>query len=284
MTVKKKIQIQNNSVDFKDLKDTDLSIQLSLDGFSFCILNKIQNEIISLCHYSFPDSSPTPKKHLQNVKEVFEKENLLKNKFAAVNITHINNLSSFVPKALFNEELLTDYLKFSHKVFTNDYLVYDQISNHDLVNVYVPFVNINNFFIDKFGSFNYKHSSTVLVENLLDTYKFSERPHLFVMVNDKHFEIVAIADNKFQLYNSFQYHTKEDFIYYLLFTAEQLQFNPEDLELIFLGNTGINDEIYRITYKYIRNVSFLENRNVHTLNKDISEEEQRKFFILLHQN
>jgi hypothetical protein len=280
--VKKKVQIRNNSGTLKP-EDTHLSIQLSLDGFSFCLLNEVNNEIFLLTQYSFPKYSYTPHKHLQYVKQVFESETLLGKKYQSVNVTHMNELSSLVPKAMFDENNLADYLKFSHKIYKNDFITFDIINNHDLINVYIPFVNINNYFLDRFGSFNYKHFSTIFIKNLLDTYKFSEHPHMFVMVNGSHFEILAIADNKLQLYNSFKYKTKQDFIYYILFVAEQLNFNPSHFELIFIGKTIPDDEIYQIAKKYVRNIAFLEVRNKRDLNKEITEDMQREYFTLLHQ-
>ena len=280
--VKKKNQTTNN-IGLKKIEDTHLSIQLSLDGFSFCIVDLIRKEIGNVTHYKFTAPSDTPQNHLKNVEEVFKIEPLLQKSYSSVNVSHVNALSSVVPKALFNENLLPDYLKFSHKIFKNDFITYDEIENHDIVNVYIPFVNINNYLIDRFGSFDYMHFSTVFIKNLLDTYKFSERPHLFVMVDNGHFEILAIANNQMLLYNSFEYTTKEDFIYYVLFTAEQLHFNPNSMELVFLGKTVKDDEIYDMAYTYVKNVSFLENRNPHQLIHHLTDEEQRKFFTLLHQ-
>lgn len=281
--VKKKIQIKNNSSDTHHPEDTHLSIQLSLDGFSFCIVNEISDEINSLHYRSFPDYTYTPLKHLKFVEEVFKTEPLLSQKYNSVNITHVNDLSTFVPKALFDENNLPGYLKYSHKIYKNDFITFDTIPNHDLINVYIPYVNINNYFLERFGSFNYEHSSTVFVKNLLDTYKFSEHPHMFVMVDHDHFEILAIADNNLQLYNSFSYKTPEDFIYYVLFVAEQLDFNPREFELFFLGKTVANDPIYQIAFKYVKNIAFLEVRNKRKLNKEITEDLQRQYFTLLHQ-
>ncbi len=283
MMVKKKIQITNNSSGNSKPEDTHLSIQLCLDGFSFCLADEIKNEILSLFHYTFPKSAGNPQKQLQYVKEVFESEPLLSKRYKSVNVTHVNNLSTFVPKAMFDENHLAGYLKYSHKIYKNDFITYDTIENHELINVYVPFVNVNNFFLDKFGSFDYEHFSSVFVKNLMDTYKFSEHPHMFVMVDKTHFEILAIAENKLQLYNSFQYKTQLDFIYYLLFTAEQLKFNPNHFELIFLGETLPNDPIYQIAYKYIKNIAFLEVRNKRKTGAEFTEEIQRKYFTLLHQ-
>ena len=212
MDLKKK-QKTNTSTDFNNLSNKHLSIQLSLDGFSFCIINKVEMQIEKLEHFRFSDHSPTPDKLLENVEAVFKKERALQKRYGSVNITHVNQLSTLVPKPLFDEERIRDYLKFSSKTYTNDYVVHDEIENHDMVNVYIPFVNVNNFFLERFGSFEYKHFSTVLVNNLLDTFKFSEHPHMFAHIGEQQFEILVIANNKLLFYNSFKIKSKEDFIY-----------------------------------------------------------------------
>lgn len=283
MMEKKKKKLKNNSFDYNDLKDCHLSIQLSLDGFSFCILDIDTNEIFLIKHFSFKNKSPNPEKHLENVAQLFETEELLQQKYGSVNITHVNNLSTLVPKALFDSDSLKQYIKYNSKIYKNDYIVFDPIENHDIINVYIPFVNINNFFLDKFGGFEYKHAATILVDNLLNTYKFSERPHVFVHVLETELEIVVIARNKLLLYNSFSYETKEDFMYYILFIAEQLQLNPEKFELILSGFIDKESDKYKMAYTYIRNVSLLENRFQCSFDTSISEVTKRQHFTLLNQ-
>ncbi len=283
MMVEKNSQIIKKSVNFSNLNDSHLSIQLSLGGFSFCIIDKELNEVVVLYNLLFKNNSPTPQKHLENVMYLFQTEDLLQKRYDSVNITHVNNLSTLVPKPLFDPEQLKSYIKYSSKVYKNDYIVYDPINNHDIVNVYIPFVNVNNFLLEKFGAFEYKHVSTVLIENLLKTYKYSERPHMFVNVSKQHFEIVAIANNKLLLYNSFAYQTKEDFLYYILFTAEQLNFNPEKFELIFSGIIDKKNDIYKIAYKYVRNISLLEIRSKYSFGAEFTEEIQRSNFTLINQ-
>ncbi|MDH3321349.1 MAG: DUF3822 family protein [Flavobacteriaceae bacterium] len=281
--VKKKIQTINKHIDHSYLKDSHLSIQLSLDGFSFCIINKNTNEVHTIGHHPFSDQSPTPQKHLENVMQLFETEKLLQHKFDSVNITHVNDLSALVPKPLFDPENIQNYIKYTSKTYQNDYIVYDEIDNHDMVNVYIPFVNLNNFFLEKFGSFEYKHTSTVLIENLLNTYKFSEHPHMFVNIADQHFEMVVIANNQLLFYNAFKYQTKEDFIYYVLFTSEQLGLNTENFEFILAGNIDKESELYKIAYKYIRKVSLIENRSKYHFSADFNDATKRHYFTLLNQ-
>ncbi|WP_196894532.1 DUF3822 family protein [Aureivirga marina] len=258
--IQKKIQITNKKTDFKNLENSRLSIQLSLDGFSFCIYDENLEEYTALINFEFESKAATPQIHLEYVMKTFRENVLLQKTYKSIHVAHSNNMATFVPKAFFNEKYLKNYLKHTVKVFDNDFIVYDEIPQSDIVSVYIPFVNINNFLFEQFGAFEYTHSSSILVKNLINTYKNTKKQHVFINVIDHTFEMVILDNGVFKMYNSFQFKTKEDFIYYILFTAEQLSLNPEEFELVFLGVIDEKSELYKISYQYIRNISFVENQ------------------------
>ncbi|MDD3722355.1 MAG: DUF3822 family protein [Lutibacter sp.] len=260
-------KISNKYIDYLNLEDNYLSIQLSLDGFSFCVYNKIQDKIGVFAVYEFENNTGSPFIQLECIKELFTKEELLQNNYKSVFVTHFNNLVTQVPQPLFNKNNLAHYLQYTVKVLENDYISYDELNNSEIINVYIPFVNINNFLLDTYETFVYKHSSTVLIENLLNQYKNLEGSFCFVNVTGHQFEIVVIKNKKLELFNFFNFITKEDFIYYILFTAEQLNLNPEEFELILMGDIEDESELYAIVYQYIRNIKFYESNN-HTLQLD----------------
>ena len=256
-TGQKHMAITNNSSN--NLNNLELSIQLSLSGLSFCILNKDSNTIIEVKELRF-EKRLNPFEVLDELKVLFKNESTLNNSFTNVTIVHNNDLSTLVPEALFNKNHVADYLKFNSKILKSDFIAYDSILENSSVNVYVPYININNYIYDKFGTFIFKHISSVLIESILRIEKASTTPKVYIHVSLNHFEIIIIKEGKLELYNTFVYNSKEDFIYYILFTAEQLNLNPETLNLVFIGDITEDDEIYNIAYKYIRNISF-GNRN-----------------------
>lgn len=241
------------------LTNLELSIQISLSGLSFCILQKESNSISALKHFCF-NKKLNPLEVLDYLKNVFNTETILQESFTKICVIHDNELSTLVPKPLFEEDSLADYLKFNSKILKSDFITYDDIVLNDSVNVYVPYININNFIYEKFGSFTFKHVSTILIEEILLIEKNASTPKVYLNVSKNHFEIIVTEKGKLLLYNTFKYMTKEDFIYYVLFTAEQLKLNPEALNLVFIGAVNKDDDLYQITYKYVRNVSF-GNRN-----------------------
>ena len=70
------------------------------------------------------------------------------------------------------------------------------------------------------------------------------------------YDIIVTEANRLIFFNSFRYQTSEDFIYYILFTFEQLGLNPENILLQFAGEIDKTSPTYFITSKYIRNIHF----------------------------
>ena len=239
----------------KPTQNIELSIQISLSGLSFSTLNKNSNTIEFLKEFDF-DKSLNPLEVLDALKEAFINETVLATNFSKVTVIHDNDLSALVPKSLFNKNCLADYLKFNSKILKTDYIAFDTITKNNIVNVYVPYININNFIYDKFGAFTFKHVSSILIESLLNISDKSYNTKVYINVSFDHFEIIVIEKSKLILFNTFAYHSKEDFIYYILFTAEQLNLNPETLNLVFIGAISERDDLYDIAYKYIRNIKF----------------------------
>lgn len=234
---------------------TELSIQISLNGLSFCVLNRQTNTIDFLKRIAI-EKKATPYKVLDMLIQAFDTEPSLKLPFKRVQVLHDNELATIVPKELFDEAHLADYLKFNSKILKSDFIAFDEISINNSVNVYVPYVNINNYIYEKFGAFSYKHVSTILIEKILEAEQYAQNSKLYIHVEQSHFNIVVVNKGKLVLYNTFEYNSKEDFIYYVLFTLEQLDLSPEIIDIILLGNISMNDAIYKIIYKYIRHVSF----------------------------
>ncbi|NHF59782.1 DUF3822 family protein [Flavobacteriaceae bacterium TP-CH-4] len=243
--------IENTSKDFHRL-----SIQISLNGLSFCVLDTVANRIVGSEHLIF-HKELTPYQTLKELQQLFKRHQIDDTKFSEVVVIHRNNLFSLVPKSLFDEKELANYLKFNAKILANDHIAYDELEGYDLMNVYVPFVNINNYIYDLFGEFIYKHHGTVMVQSLLDEHVNGKEPVVYVHVFDRQLDITVITQKKLLLFNNFEYSTQEDFLYYLLFTLEQLGLNPESVPLKMFGDVGEDDPIYRLCYEYVKDISIL---------------------------
>lgn len=231
-----------------------LSIQVSLNGLSFCVLDTISNRILISEGENF-DQELSPYETQKRLADLFKAHAVQDFVFSEVVAIHKNNMFGLVPKALFNANELANYLKFNTKILANDQIEYDEIESHEMVNVYVPFTNINNYIYDLFGEFEFKHHGTVLVQTLLNIQSASNEPICYVHISKQQMDITVISQKKLQFYNSFHFMTKEDFIYHLLFTLEQLKLDTESIKLRLFGAIEEDDDLYSMAYTYIQNVA-----------------------------
>lgn len=267
-----------NNANITEKKYRKLSIQVSLTGFSFCCFDTLNNNILSFKDIVFDTSSKSA-----TIESLFAKardENQeLSETYDEIIVLHDNNLSTFVPSPFIDDQFLGSYLQYNTKVFETDFFTFDEMISYQMNNVYIPYVNINNYFVDEFGFFTYKHATTLLVTKLLDISKNVDAKKMFVHVGTEHFEIIIVQNQHLLLFNSFEYKTPEDLIYYLLFTAEQLNMNPESFHLEFLGTITEEDAFFKIAYKYIRNVSLFDVSDLQKSNS-FSKAENLKHFTL----
>ncbi len=267
--------ITNNDITQKTYKK--LSIQVSLSGLSFCVFDLITNKVLHVFEIDFEKNKVIE----EQLWRVFVDYPILTKPYDEIIVLHNNNLNAFVPASLFDANFLASYLQYNTKVFETDFFTHDTILPYEINNVYVPFVNINNFLLDQYEGFEYKNSNSVLVKKILDFSKNIDEKQVFVHIQKNTLEIVVVKNQELLLFNSFVYATPQDFIYYLLFTCEQLQLNPETILVHFLGNCSEESANYKIAYQYIRNCSLLNVSSLATA-FDATETAVRNHFILYH--
>ena len=264
----------NNNIEVTSKRK--LSIQFSLDGFSFCTTNT-HNEVLEFSSYTFSKTKNSPELVLEKLQDIFKKEKSLQYDFETVSVIHQNNLNTLVPNEYFKEDALKSYLKYSIKTIATDLITFDELDFMNSKNVYIPYVNINNFLFQNFGEFEYKHYSSVLLEKLFSI--ASNDICCYIHVSKSTFDIVIIKNSNLQFFNIFEYKTKEDFMYYVLFTLEQLELSTEETLVTVLGDIEEDSDLFRLMYTYIRNIDFLSSKNaVFNNQKEISKHSN---FILL---
>lgn len=202
----------------------------------------------------------SPQEILLEIKKEIEANEAL-NQCNEVSIVYANTTYTLVPDALFDADRLSEYLKFNSKILSGDFLAYDTLDSQKLHIVYVPFVNVNNYLFETFGSFQYYHAATILLQYVLEKQPSKFATRAYVQVYENHFDLVILKDGALILCNSYTYKTPEDLAYYVLFALEQLGLKPDTIETKVLGDIQETDANFAMLYAYIRNIAVLEVAN-----------------------
>ena len=243
-----------------------MQLQETKIGLGKNLLIKLGHNSVSLI-LSMPDGTLTNHLYKEFSKKI--ETHLLENKldsiisesnFTKQNITNVklivcNRLSSIVPKNLFEEKFSLEYLKYNAKLLKNDFAANDKIEEIGAINVYIPFVNVNNYLIEKFGAFNYYHYSTILIKKLIKIANL-KKTSFFVNIQLDSIQILIFKNKKLQLYNNFEIKEKEDIIYFLLLSIEQNKIDNKKTKISLHGI--IKNDTYLLLEKFISNLEIID--------------------------
>jgi hypothetical protein len=232
-----------------------LSIFILQDGFSFLVRNDYST-VIAFENVKLSNSSSTAEL-LKLLKTKINSDFKIGQHIQELEVIYGNAQFSIVPQAYFEESHLPHYLKYSSKLIEGDDFSYDEITPIQANTVYIPYVNINNYLFDLFGSFEFTHVFTGLINKAFQKSRFVDE-YAMVHVGHNLLYFTAFKNQKLLLANAFPFETAEDFAYYLLFTIEELKLHRENLKIEFRGHFFQNEEnaALKILSTYLRHISF----------------------------
>ncbi len=238
-----------------------LSIQLSLDGFSFCILDPVSNEYIQLYdrHLSFNETL------FEVLAEELETNTYLSLKFQKIFIVYYTYQNTLIPDALYSEsdeksildfcmqkKSLNPTVTFHHKIRMADSYCVFQIPKKivDLIN-------------QKLGKVFYFCQTIPYIEAaLLKTMNDQKTHQLHINIQNSHFEVLVTYGNNLKMHNVFNFHNSKEFLYYTLYIFEQLKLDPVHSKILLTGKISKTDELYSLLKKYIKHIE-IENETNH---------------------
>jgi len=247
------------SLETKIEPSTNLLIKLGYNIIDL-ILSDSTGIVIQYVQKEFSEKL-SPEKLLKKLDLIINESVINISSVIGVKLIVLNKLSTLVPRNLFDENLSLDYLKFNSKLLKNDYAAYDLIEEIGAVNVFLPFVNVNNYLIEQFGSFNYYHYSTILIKKLLK-YSTNKDTSVYVNIQLNDFQILIFKNKNLQYYNNFEFKEKEDILYFTLFVMEQNKIDNIKTKLLLLGNINEESDTYLLLSKFIKNIDIIKFQNL----------------------
>jgi hypothetical protein len=247
----------DEAFDSTNISAYQLIFQISFQGLSIAVNEKQKNKFIALEIFNF-----------QNVYSFTEivtawdvlvkKSKLISGNYKSVICMVVNGSSTLVPEPLYEEGLERSYLKFNVPLQWNEFVMVDTVKSIEAKNVFAVPLELKSKLDSVFNNVHYRHYGSILIESVISQNKNQTGKKLYVHVQQTHFEVIVVEGKKLLFYNTFNFQSPEDFIYFLLFVLEQLHLNPENTEVIIVGEVEKNSAIIHLAQKYIRIVKFGE--------------------------
>jgi hypothetical protein len=276
-----RLSLLDNSLSKDSSKHYNLCLEIGISGISFAIYHKHKNIFLGIENFEFGKAG-SEAEIIPMMEELLQENKWLNLTFSQIFILINNNCSTLVPLALFNENEKKIYLGFNQAFSETDLVNFNVLKNNQAVLVYSLPEILSDFLDKKWPEAKKIHYSSCVVEALSAQFKNrTDNKTLFVNLRVDSFDIIYFSDAKLFFYNNFSFKTKEDFIYFLLATMEQLGLSPEETKLKLAGKITEESTNFHILKEYIRYQAFIEKNDSYNYSELINTEISRQFYVLM---
>ena len=260
----------------------ELSIQINLDGLSFCVFNPVLLCVEAIYNFPINFSYKSKEDIDRQIYFVIQSEDDLRQDFDTIKVLHNTPSFAFIPQSLYGgKDEMLEYLKYSIDVSEAEpYTVeIDRIISIETVNAYLPNTIVNNSLLSYYGRFDYQHFATSLLRMFLKHYSSHAFEVMYIYAEVGSFYFVVFRGKKLYYFNRFNYETIEDFLYYILFSIEQLDIDTEQVPLYITGEVEPTALFYNKVRRYVRYIYLLKYHKEHFAT-GMDEELIRRNFVL----
>ena len=240
------ISIQSDNFNIALANSYHLSIQLGISHFSYCLLNTTTFTYDYAKKYSLSSKEDIS----TEITEIINNDAIIKADFSSQSVAFVNFPSTLVPSTLYKKEDEKTLLDFNTEV--NGKILTDNILSQKAHLIYAVPESIVSIVSNFFPKAKQKAQESILIQQYSQLNTDTEKAYLYL--NEQKVGITIFKGNKLIFNNTFDYTTKEDLLYYALFSFEQLKLSPGSIDVTVFGTIEKEDEYFSLLYDYIRNV------------------------------
>ncbi|MFA8449699.1 MAG: DUF3822 family protein [Bacteroidales bacterium] len=278
------ISLFDRNFDHNTIFNNRLSIRAFPDGFSFSVKNLEESRYVGFEYYQFDKKNGQGSLAVDLLKEITVQKQWLKERFGEVVwvCTEADNI--FCPKALNMSENELKHYMFNLELAPFRHLEKDDLNNLGVYNFFTVASQVKNTLKEIWtdSKIDIQHFNSLLLYHLhVDFINRGSESMVYLHIDENHFDIFVFDQYRFKMYNQFQFKTAEDFIYFLMNVYHQLNLKPEHVGVTFLGKIERQSDLYRKTYRYVRNLSFIRlasNMKLSYIFDQLSEHRYYSFF------
>ena len=250
-----KLSLVDETFDVNFTQEYILSILISQDGFSFCILDTIQNKAVCLYHQdTFTDKADFQQK---KIRSIYEEADLLELPYKKT-ILHYSSpdRTTLIPQKLYSDESVSSIYS---TIFNLD-------KNSEILNTHIPSFEtyaLSGIQHSILSILNEKHPSTSINNDVRLTVKNHQhgKETLIISIYRKQISIMSIGDS-INYFNAFYYEGENDMLYYILGATKSLDKQPS--YVVLEGIVNKHSSIYHHLRQYFEQVSIAENcKDIH---------------------
>lgn len=217
-----------------------LSIQVDLDGFSFCVYDLTQNKHIVLRHIP-ADFSVSQELFPEKISTIYKEVSWLSQPFASCGCIYMSRKNTLIPSSFYNKETLRIFLDFAYPLDEMDEVHYKISEEAKAVAIFAVPNTLASQLYTYHHNICFFNQCIPFMESVL---KQNKERILAINVSSRIVDITICQNGKLFLHNSFSTNAATDILYYATFVLKQLELKPDNIQVLLSGR--ISSEIKQL--------------------------------------
>jgi len=234
--------------------ETELSIQVSPGGFSFCIYTTHDALIRAFRYYKFTNAV-LREDILNHVNDILNRDDLLRLPQKQVKVIFTGRKSTMIPNEFFQPEQLKTLLEFNHPLEDLEEIHYNEIP---FCNSYISFA-IPSYFASmvtaKFTNAAFFNQASPLLLFAGELIAKEQNDCVLINLNKEFFDILVVQNNALKFINTFLYVNSVDLLYFILYVCKQLKIDARAIPFYLTGEESTDDNLIAELSNFIADLS-----------------------------
>ncbi|MDE5422731.1 DUF3822 family protein [Ancylomarina sp. DW003] len=256
-----------------------LSIQLSLDGFSFSILN-LENKCLALFQSKKLVSQPE-NSSIDILKEKIRNCEYLNLSYKTISVIWLSKKSCLIPSSLFSETIAVDSFQLCQPLLKDEIIRWNEVKEMNAYLVYALPSALPEFLNSQFSEAKISHQSFGFYRQALNQTIDSKHPKIYIQVFEHFFDAFIPDVEQKHFANSFAFKDEVDMVYFILNIYKQQKLNTEYSQLHLSGKIDETSKAYETLQRYIKFIKLETIENISPLKNDVSNSEYNQFTKLI---
>ena len=270
------LELFDETLDINSTENYELSVQVSPDGLSFCLLDSIRNKFVLVRSFGADEN-----KYLSadKISELLCNDDFLTKRYKKINCIVPSSKFTLVPTPLYDPAKKDEYFSFNHILEEDNIVLADKTSDPDaflVFSVSKPIIELINRF---YPGVHPHHHIKLLLEHTSSIRKSVNGNYIHAHVERDFFNLIVFNNNILKFCNSFAYRNISDILYYVLNAFKNLGIKQEET-IYFSGITEKYDDLSSSFSLYIRNIKFSEPSGNFTFSYVFNDTELHRFINL----
>jgi hypothetical protein len=248
------MELFDETLDINSSENYKLSIQVSYEGFAFCLLDTIRNKFVLIRAFE-----PEENKYFNadKIDEMVRKDDFLTRHYKKVSVVTPSPKFTLIPAALFDPGKKDEYFTFNHILEDQDIIIANKIIDPDAYLIFSVSKPIRDLINTWYPEVHPLHHLKPLLNQISLKRKSVHGNYIHIHIEKEFFNIIIFDHNKLKFCNSFNYRNITDILYYVFNVFKNLDIKQEET-IFFSGLTERYDALSSDFSIYVQNIKFAE--------------------------